>query len=88
MKYLITTTEVYRFSSEDEATNFIEAAKKESGYVLTKHTVEYKERKQKGEVVDAYWKLSITKQFTDEKEPEFQTEIQYANSLESAFNGD
>ena len=85
MKYLITTTEVYRFSSEDEATNFIEAAKKESGYVLTKHTVEYKERKQKGEVVDSWWKLSITKQFTDEKEPEFQTEIQYNNSLESAF---
>lgn len=71
MKYLITTTEVYRFSSEDEATNFIEAAKKESGYVLTKHTVEYKERKQKGEVVDAYWKLSITKKFADEKEPQF-----------------
>ena len=52
MKYLITTTEVYRFSSEDEATNFIENAKKESGYLLTKHTVEYKKKKKKGEVVD------------------------------------
>jgi hypothetical protein len=52
MKYLVTTTEVYRFSSENEATVFIEEAKKESGYILTKHTVEYKERKQKGEVID------------------------------------
>lgn len=54
MKYLITTTEVYRFDTEEEATNFIEEAKKEPGYVLTKHTVEYKETKRKGEVEDYY----------------------------------
>ena len=83
MKYLITTTEVYRFSSEDEATNFIEAAKKESGYVLTKHTVEYKERKQKGEVVDMWYKVTLTKYFTSEKEPEGTTEIVYEDG--SAF---
>ena len=83
MKYLITTTEVYRFSSEDEATNFIEAAKKESGYVLTKHTVEYKERKQKGEVVDFWWKVTLVKSFTSEKEPDQQTEVFY--KTESAF---
>ena len=83
MKYLITTTEVYRFSSEDEATNFIEAAKKESGYVLTKHTVEYKERKQKGEVVDAWYKVTIVKVFTDEKEPDTQVDISYDSG--SAF---
>ena len=47
MKYLITTTEVYRFSSENEASNFIENAKKEAGYVLKKNTVEYKEKRQK-----------------------------------------
>ena len=28
-----------------------------------------KERKQKGEIVDAYWKVSLTKVFDDEKEP-------------------
>lgn len=83
MKYLITTTEVYRFSSEDEATNFIEAAKKESGYVLTKHTVEYKERKQKGEVVDFWWKVTLVKKFNDEKEPDRDIDITYDNG--SAF---
>lgn len=77
MKYLINTTEIYRFSSEDEATNFIEAAKKESGYVLTKHTVEYKERKQKGEVIDFWWKVTLIKKFNDEKEPETDVEITY-----------
>ena len=83
MKYLITTTEVYRFSSEDEATNFIEAAQKESGYVLTKHTVEYKERKQKGEVVDFWWKVTLVKKFNDEKEPDRDIDITYDNG--SAF---
>ena len=88
MKYLIQTTEVYRVDSEAQVKQIIEDAKNDNHFIVTKYTSQYKERKQKGEVVDSWWKLSITKQFTDEKEPEFQTEIQYANSLESAFNGD
>ena len=83
MKYLITTTEVYRFSSEDEATNFIEAAKGDSNYTLTKHTVEYKERKQKGEVIDFFWKVTLVKCFNDIKEPERDIDVTYDNG--SAF---
>lgn len=83
MKYLITTTEIYRFSSEDEATNFIEEAKKESGYLLTKHTVEYKERKQKGEVVDYWWKVTLVKGFNSEKEPTTDVDVEY--KIGSAF---
>jgi len=83
MKYLITTTEVYRFDSEDEATNFIEEAKKESGYILTKHTVEYKERKQKGEVIDYYWKVTVVKGFNDIKEPSTDIDVKYEKG--SAF---
>jgi len=83
MKYLITTTEVYRFSSEDEATEFIEAAKKESGYVLTKHTVEYKERKQKGEIIDFWWKVTLVKSFNNEKEPQTDVDVEY--KVGSAF---
>ena len=83
MKYLITTTEIYRFSSEDEATNFIEAAKKESGYVLTKHTVEYKERKHKGEIIDYWWKVTLVKSFNNEKEPETDVDVEY--KVGSAF---
>ena len=83
MKYLITTTEIYRFSSEDEATHFIEEAKKESGYILIKHTVEYKERKQKGEIVDYYWKVTVVKGFNDIKEPVTDVDIKY--EIGSAF---
>ena len=83
MKYLITTTEVYRFSSENEATNFIEEAKKEPGYVLTKHTVEYKEIKRKGEVEDYYWKTTLVKSFNNIKEPTTDIDIIYERG--SAF---
>ena len=83
MKYLITTTEVYRFSSEDEATNFIEEAKKESGYLLTKQAFEYKEKKTKGEVTDYYWKVTLVKGFNDIKEPTTDVDVKY--EVGSAF---
>lgn len=83
MKYLITTTEVYRFSSENEASNFIENAKKEAGYVLKKNTVEYKEKRQKGEVVDYWWKVTLVKSFNNEKEPETDVDVEY--KVGSAF---
>ena len=54
-------------------------------FILKKYSSEYKEKKQKGEVIDTYYKVTLTKAFTDEKEPEFRTEISYANDIESAF---
>lgn len=83
MKYLITTTEIYRVSSEDEATQLIENAKKESGYVLSKYSTQYKEKKQKGEVIEYWWKVSLTKEFNNEKNPEYDVNVSY--SQESAF---
>lgn len=83
MKYLLKTTEEYRVSTEEEATQLIEESKKEAGYILQKYSSQYKERKAKGEVIDAYFKVTLTKFFTDEKEPEFQTKVTYEQ--ESAF---
>lgn len=77
MKYLITTTEIYRVSSEEEATTLINNAKNESGYVLSKYSTQYKERKSKGEVIDYYWKVALVKEFNTEKEPERDIDIQY-----------
>ena len=81
--FLITTTEVYRFSNEDEAINFIEAVKKEPGYVLTEHSVKYKDRKQKGEIIDYWWKVTLVKSFNNEKEPETDVDVEY--KVGSAF---
>ena len=75
--YLISVVENYRVDTEQEAINMIQEAKDSNQYTLLKQGYQYKERKQKGEVVDAYWKVSLTKVFDDEKEPCGNTSIEY-----------
>ena len=76
-KYLVSTIETYRVDTEAETTKVIEEAKQDNAYVLGKYTSEHKERKSKGEVIDEYWKLSLTKIFNDIKEPDSVVEIGY-----------
>lgn len=76
-KYLITVTEVYRVDTESEVETAIAEAKEDSNFTLTKYNREYKERKSKGEVIDSYYKLSLVKAFTEEKDPIIQTNITY-----------
>jgi hypothetical protein len=82
MKYLIETTEVYRVDTEDECRAIVEDAKKSS--LVSKYSAVKKERKQKGEVIDEWYKLSITKKWTDEKEPDTTVTINY-NSYAGVF---
>lgn len=84
-KFLITTTETYRVATEAEAKAIIEEAKADNHFILSKYSSQYKEKKSKGEVVDMWYKVTLTKNFTDEKEPLFDTEITYENGMESAF---
>lgn len=76
-KYLIQTTEVYRADSEIEAQEIIGAAKAAAEYTLTKYSSEKKEVKAKREVVDEYYKISLTKAFTDIKDPGIQVDVIY-----------
>ena len=68
--YLIKVTEQYRCDSEAEAVSLIEEAKKSGQYTVTKSSSEIKTVKQKGEVVDEYRRVLITKEFTSEREPD------------------
>ena len=77
MKYLVTTTEVYRVDTEKEAQDLIDEAKKDGRFTLSKYTSEYKERKAKGEVIDDYFRVSLVKTFNDIKEPESQVTVFY-----------
>lgn len=77
MKYLITTTEVYRVDTEAEAQVLIESAKTDSHFILNKYISEYKEQKSKGEVIDEYYKVSLVKTFTSIKEPDSQVSVEY-----------
>lgn len=76
-KYLISTVETYRVDTEAEATKAIEEAKNDGSYILSKYTNEHKEQKSKGEVVDDYWKLTLTKVFNNIKEPESVVTVNY-----------
>lgn len=76
-RYLTETTEVYRVDNEFEAAELIEAAKRDDKYTLAKYSSVKKERTQKGEVIDSYYKVSLVKKFNSEKEPEDEVEIEY-----------
>lgn len=77
MRYLIQTVETYRANSEAEAKGVIEEAKSAGEYTLTKYASEKKEVKAKGEVIDEYYKVTLTKVFTDIKEPEVIADVTY-----------
>lgn len=76
-KYLISTVETYRVDTEVEATKAIEDAKQDSAYTLGKYASEHKERKSKGEVIDEYWKVTLTKIFNDIKEADYDVKVKY-----------
>lgn len=69
MKYLIKTTEQYRCDTEQEALELISAAKQATEYEVTKYNNEIKTLKAKGEIVDEWRRVTITKVFSEEKEP-------------------
>lgn len=76
-KYLVSVTENYRVDSESEVETMLEEAKNDNTFILSKYTSTFKEKKQKGEVIDSWYKVSLTKTFTDEKEPDRQVNISY-----------
>lgn len=75
--YLIKTTEEHRADSEAEATALINAAKADSRYILAKYSSVKKERKQKGEVIDEYYMVTLVKVFDDPKEPCGEATVEY-----------
>lgn len=84
MKYLLKTVETYRVATEDEAKRLIEEAKKDKNFTLVKYLSEMREQKSKGEVIDSWYRVTLTKAFTDEKEPDTTVTITY-NSYAGVF---
>lgn len=79
MAYLLKTQEVYRVDDEQEAKQLIEEAKVDGAGTLSKYNCEYHERKQKGEVIDTWYRVTLQRTFTDEKEPESEAHITYTS---------
>lgn len=76
-KFLLKVDETYRADTEAEAAQIINDAKKDSRFTLSKYSSVKRERKQKGEVVDEWIRVSLTKTFDDEKEPVNQVNVSY-----------
>lgn len=76
-KYLISVVETYRADTEAEAAAIINEAKEDNRYVLSKYASTKRETKQKGEVIDEWMRVSLTKIFDVEKEPSGCTTIEY-----------
>ena len=53
-------------STEEEADSAIVAARQDSSFDLVGTKITYKEKKEKGEVVDTHYLLELKKQFTEE----------------------
>ena len=75
--YLTKVVETYRADTEAEAKTLIENAKKDSHFVVSKYNNEVKTVKAKGEVIDEYRRVTITKEITSEKEPDVQMNLIY-----------
>lgn len=63
------TTEEYRVNTEAEAADLIQDAKNQqasSNYVLKKYASTEKTKKEKGEVVDSWYIVTLVKSFIEE----------------------
>ena len=76
-QYLVKTVETWRVESESGAKELIESAKNSKDFTLSKYSSEYKCSKSKGEIVDDWYRVTLTKDFTSEKEPDCTTTISY-----------
>lgn len=76
-KYLIKTVETYRVDSEAEAKQLIEEAKEDHRYNLTRYLTEHRERKSKGEIEDEWKRVTLTKNFNEEKDADIDVTITY-----------
>lgn len=68
-KYLINRTDIFRVDNEQEAKDFIEELKSTSGGDVVKHSIEYKEQKQKGELVQSWYRVTVKTVYNEEKDP-------------------
>lgn len=68
-KFLVKRVEQFRVDSAEEAKQFIEEAKHDSRFSLVKNVDEIKQAKQKGEVVDEWHRVTLTKVYNDERDP-------------------
>lgn len=69
MKYLLKSTDVYEVNTMDEVEALRQKFMDDTNYTLVSFGYKMKEIKQKGEVLDTYYVITVQKMFNDEKDP-------------------
>lgn len=77
MKYLVNTTEVFRVGTIEEVEALQEEVKTDGRYDLASFSFKYKCTKQKGEIIDEWYQVTVKKGFNEEKDPCTVVEISY-----------
>ena len=77
MKYLVNTTEVFRVGSIEEVEALQEEVKTDGRYELASFSYKYKCTKQKGEIIDEWYQVTIKKVFNEEKDPISNVKVHY-----------
>lgn len=77
MKYLISTTDVYRVPTVAEVEQLHEELINDTHFTLNAFSYKTKQIKQKGEIVDEYQLVTAKKLFNNEKEPDTNIDIKY-----------
>ena len=76
-KFLIRTTEMYRVDTEEEANKLIKNAQEDNQFSLVKYNCEAKTKKSK-DYIDEWFRVTLVKDFTDEKNPGVQADVSYS----------
>jgi hypothetical protein len=78
--YLTKTVETYRVANEKEANAMIKAAQEDKTFELKKYNSEYRIAKKNGEIIDSWYRVTLTKEFNEEKEPVALVNVEYSRS--------
>lgn len=77
MKYLVTTTDVYRVDTVAEAEALHEELKQDRNFNLVSFGYKYECKKKSGEIEDEWYLATAKKEFNDKREPASKVEISY-----------
>ena len=78
MEYKTKSIETYRVENETAAAALIAKAKADHRCELKKYQTVKKNRKQKGEIVDEWYLVTLEKSWNDEKEPYSSVKVTYS----------
>jgi hypothetical protein len=77
MKHLIYTTEVYRVDSMDAVESLRAEVEDDNRYAVSSFSYKAKCKKEKGEIIDEWYQVTVKKVFDDEKDPVANINVYY-----------